>query len=971
MKKHVWKALSLVTIFLLIVCMVGTNTATAYGSILNQALDIETSRVEGGSGQSAYYVSDYANLEEMYQAKVQLLREIADEGVVLLKNDGALPLRTGKIAILGEDDFIFSTNSGGGSFTAEMKARSTTLTGALSQDGLTVADDPAGCDMALVVIGRMAGEGKDMALGGLTLTDDELACINTAKASGAKVVVLLSGDHPVEIAELEHDDGVSAILHLGNAGYRGAYGVADVITGVVSPSGKLVETYAVDTMSTPAMMNFGNYAYTNGSKIKASQAKNYVAYAEGIYTDYRYYETRYEDCVLGQGSASSNAGVYAGNGGWAYTDEVIYPFAYGLSYTSFSKELVGDPVFDDSTHTATITVKVTNTGSVAGKEVVTVFAQSPYTDYDVQNKVEKASVQLMGFEKTGELGPGESETLEIIVHLQWLASYDYVNAKTYIMDAGDYYFSIGGNAHEAVNNILAAKGKTTADGMTADGDPALTYKWTLSNLDTTTYATSVYTGSDITNAFADADINYWIPGRMTYLTRSDWAGTYPESLSLEASANMIASLNDTKKYENGQWNDSASRVQPQNVTYQDFTTLDAVNAGMTPLNAVSMWGKDYFDEGWDEILDNLSIYEMSRIVAQGRYHVETAPSVTFPGSDGSDSPIGLNIPYLNLSIDPTSGEKIVLPSDYTMTDGITDDVVAVDGTLDANMFSSESTLGATFNKSLACRQGDFWGEDGLYCSAGFTYAPGANMHRTPYGGRHSEYVSADPVHTSLMLAEVTKAANAKGQVITVKHFVINDQEQNRIGVATFTNEQALREVYMRAFEGVMTYGEARGMMSSYNRIGLISTSAEYDLLTVALRQEWGSQAYVITDLGSPTAGLYDGNAAIVAGVSTMMNNGVYDDTSKAHVNQTLAVESIKADPVLLSAVRDACHRILYNFIHSSTVNGIDAESRVVLITPWWKPLLNTLDIVFAAAAVATTALYLFNANKKVKGGSEK
>lgn len=971
MQKRVWKGLSLAAIFLLIVCMVGTNIATAYGSILNQVLNIETSRVEGGDGQSAYYVSDYADLEKMYQAKVQLLREIADEGVVLLKNDGALPLRAGKIAILGEEDFIFSTNSGGGSITAEMKARSTTLAGALTHDGLTVTDDPAGCDVALVVIGRVAGEGKDMALGGLTLTDDEKARIETAKASGAKVAVLLSGDHPIEVAELERDNGVSAILHIGNAGYRGAYGVADVISGVVSPSGRLVETYAVDTMSPPAMMNFGNYSYTNGSKIKASQAKNYVAYAEGIYTDYRYYETRYEDCVLGQGSANSKAGVYAGTGGWSYADEVIYPFAYGLSYTTFSKELVGEPVFDDSAHTATVTVKVTNTGSVAGKEVVTVFAQSPYTDYDVQNKVEKASVQLVGFEKTQELAPGESETLEITVHLQWLASYDYVNAKTYIMDAGDYYFSIGGSAHEAVNNILAAKGKTTADGMTADGDPALTYRWTLSSLDTTTYASSVYTGRSITNAFPDADLNYWIPGSMTYLSRSDWAGTYPETLAIEASANMIASLNDTKKYENGQWNDAAGRIQPQEVKYKDFTTLEAVNAGMTPLNATSMWGKDYSDEGWNEILDNLSIYEMSRIVAQGRYHVETAPSVTFPGSDGGDSPIGLNIPYLNLSIDPTTGKKTPIPSGYTMTDGITDDTVTADGTLEANMFSSEPTLGATFNKSLAYRQGDFWGEDGLYCSAGFTYAPGANMHRTPYGGRHSEYISADPVQTSLMLAEVTKAANAKGQVLTVKHFVINDQEQNRIGVATFTNEQALREVYMRAFEGVMTYGEAPGLMSSYNRIGLISTSAEYDLLTVALREEWGSQAYVITDLGSPTAGLYDGNAAIVAGVSTMMNNGVYDDTSKAHVNQTLAVESIKADPVLLSATRDACHRILYNFVHSSAVNGIDAESRVVLITPWWKTLLTVLDVIFAVAAVATTALYLYHANKKVKGGSVK
>ncbi|MDE6589406.1 MAG: glycoside hydrolase family 3 C-terminal domain-containing protein, partial [Oscillospiraceae bacterium] len=488
MKKHVWKALSLVTIFLLIVCLVGTNIATTYESMLNQALNIEISRVEGGSGQAAYYVSDYANLEEMYQAKIQLLRDIADEGVVLLKNDGALPLRSGKIAMLGEENFYYSTSSGGGSVTEEIRARTTSLTDALSQDGLTVVDAPAGCDMALVVIGRAAGEGKDMAQGGLALTSDDQANIDAAKASGAKVVVLLSGDHPIETAQLERDAGVSAILHLGNAGFRGAYGVADVITGTVTPSGKLVDTYAADTMSSPAMMNFGDYAYTNSSRIKASQAKNYVVYAEGIYSDYRYYETRYEDCVLGQGSAASGAGVYAGSGSWSYADEVAYPFGYGLSYTTFSKELVGEPVFDHDAHTAVLTVKVTNTGSVAGKEVVTVFAQSPYTDYDIQNKVEKASVQLLGFEKTGELAPSDSETLEVTVHLQWLASYDYVTAKTYIMDAGDYYFSVGGSAHDALNNILAAKGKTTADGMTEDGDAALTYHWVEDSLDTTTYA---------------------------------------------------------------------------------------------------------------------------------------------------------------------------------------------------------------------------------------------------------------------------------------------------------------------------------------------------------------------------------------------------------------------------------------------------------------------------------------------------
>lgn len=971
MKRRVWKALSLVTIFLTVACLIVTNVAGTYENMVNQALDLETSRIEGGSGISVYYTSDYDDLQDMYQAKVQTLREIADEGVVLLKNDGTLPLRTGKIAVLGEENFLFSTGSGGGSITGEMKARSTTLSSALSQVGLTVSDDPASCDMALVVIGRVAGEGTDMESGRLSITDDEQALIDTAKASGTKVVVLLSGDHPIEVGDLESDAGISAILRFGNAGYRGAYGIADVISGVISPSGKLVETYTVDTNASPAMMNFGNYTYTNGSRIKASQAKNYVVYAEGIYSDYRYFETRYEDCVLGQGSANSSAGVCAGNGSWNYADEVLYPFGYGLSYTTFSKELMGDPVFDNDTHTAVLTVKVTNTGTVAGKEVVTVFAQSPYTDYDVQNKVEKASVQLVGFEKTKELVPGASETLEITIHLQWLASYDYVSAKTYIMDAGDYYFSVGGSAHEALNNILAAKGKTTADGMTEDGDPSLTYHWRQDSLDTTTYANSIYTGYAITNTFAEADLNYWAPGSVTYLSRSDWAGTYPEAVVIEATDDMLAALNDTKKYENAQWNDTADRAQATDVTYQDYITLDEVNRKMVPLNVVSMRDKDYSDPGWDEILDNLSIYEMSRLVAQGRYHVQTAPSVTFPESNGGDSPIGLNIPYLNLSVDPITGEKNAIPAGYTMTDGITEEPVAVDGTLDANMFASEPVLGATFNKSLAARQGDFMGEDGLYCGASFTYAPGANLHRTPYGGRLSEYLSADPVHTSLMLAELTKGAGAKGQVITVKHFVLNDQEQNRIGVGTFTNEQALREVYMRAFEGVMTYGEANGMMSSYNRIGLISTSAEYDLLTVALRQEWGSQAYVITDLGSPTAGLYDGNAAIAAGVSTMMNNGVYDDSSKAYVNQTLTPESIKADPVLLSATRDACHRILYSFIHSNAVNGIDAESKIVLITPWWKTLFNTLDIVFVISAVATTALYLFNANKKVKGGSEK
>ena len=368
MKSKLWKALSLATIFLLVVSVVGGNVASTYEAMLNDVLRIETSKVIGGESPSGYYTSNYADLQEMIQAKVQLLRDIADEGVVLLKNDGALPISGGKVTVFGEDNFIMATNNGGGSVTQTMSGMSTRLSDALGADGLTITD--SGCDMALVVIGRVAGEGTDAPADSLALTAQDRANLDAAKTTGGKVVVLLSGDHPIEAAELKADSGISAILRFGNAGFRGAYGVADVITGQTNPSGKLVETFAADTASAPANMNFGNYTYTNGSKIKASQAKNYVVYAEGIYTDYRYYETRYEDSVLGQGNS----------GDWSYDNEVVWPFGFGLSYTSFSKALAGVE-FDDSGHTAAVSVTLIHTCPLWGEGGGPGFGPAPYPRY--------------------------------------------------------------------------------------------------------------------------------------------------------------------------------------------------------------------------------------------------------------------------------------------------------------------------------------------------------------------------------------------------------------------------------------------------------------------------------------------------------------------------------------------------------------------------------------------------------------
>lgn len=593
-----------------------------------------------------------------------------------------------------------------------------------------------------------------------------------------------------------------------------------------------------------------------------------------------------------------------------------------------------------------------------------VYAQTPYTDYDRENKVEKAAVQLMGFEKTGLLQPGESETVEVTVPLQWLASYDYTGAKGYIMDAGDYYFSIGGDAHEAVNNILAAKGKTMADGMTAEGDPALTYMWRQDTLDTEIYHNSIYTGVAVTNAFDDVDLNYWMDkgNQIIYLTRSDWEGTFPQALSLTASQSMLSSLNDTKKYEHGT-NDVASRIT---VNEQAVYVDNETGPGTSDQKVITLKGLAYDDPAWDVLLNGFTLFDLSKMVAEGRYTIPAVPTVSFPEAFGDDNPTGLWKPYIYGSIDPVTGEGVPIEEGMTISDGITEDRTPVSD-LFASMYCSEPTLAATFNKELAARQGDMFAEDGLYTGMSFTWGMGANIHRTPYGGRAAEYFSADSVHSALMGAEWTKAAWEKGQVIVVKHFVVNEQETNRSGVATFTNEQALRENYLRAFEGLAAYGDLKGVMATYNRIGLLGTASEYDLMTTVLRNEWGSDCYAITDLNSPVAGLYDGNAMIAAGTSIVLNSGAFNATSGSSVGQTLSPASIKADATLLTATREACHRTLYVFVNSVNMNGVSSNAQVLTITPWYQTAILVCEVVFTIAAVACAGLYLMSANQKREG----
>ena len=401
-------------------------------------------------------------------------------------------------------------------------------------------------DAAIVVLSRIGGEGADSyfdhELGDgknyLALNDIEremMANIKAMKDAGTidKIVVLINTSNALQLDFLKNNEyGVDATLWIGGVGQTGINAVAEILNGKVNPSGSLADTYCFDNYSSPVMQNFTPIVYEGDVSQIPGHADTYMVYQEGIYVGYKYYETRYEDFVMGTG----NAGEYA------YGDDVAFPFGYGLSYTTFEYSDVALS-YDAATTTYTMKVTVTNTGDVAGKETVQVDVNSPYTQYDIENGVEKASVNLVGFDKTDILAPGASETLTIEIDGDYVASYDAYGAGTYILDAGDYYFTAATDAHNAANNVLAAKGFTPANTngrMDVEGNVDLVATWTNDALDTTTYATSD-AGTAITNKLdsSDPNMNPAVGTDVTYLTRNDWEGTMP---SLEKTVKIV--LND-------------------------------------------------------------------------------------------------------------------------------------------------------------------------------------------------------------------------------------------------------------------------------------------------------------------------------------------------------------------------------------------------------------------------------------------
>lgn len=831
-------------------------------------------------------------------------------------------------------------------------------------------------DAAIVVVGRVGGEGGNGYYPGeegraegvetvtgniLSLSNEEMEIIEEAKANFDKVIVLVNATNQMEIANLENDPDIDAILWIGYPGAYGFYGVADVLNGTVSPSAHLGDIFAKNSALAPAMKNYGNIPWSNaGDFAEAANVNSYLIEAEGIYSGYRYYETRYADIVLGNGGSEASAGTYANEDGtvaqsdgvWSYENEVVYPFGYGLSYTEFEQTLDDVQVMGNK-ETANVTVTTKNVGNVAGKGVVQVYAQSPYTEYDKQYHIEKSAIQLMDFEKTQMLQPGESQTITMEIDLANLASYDSEKAKTYILDSGDYYFSIGDDAHDALNNILAAQGKTVADGMTAEGNADKSYQWIWDGeVDDETFSVSK-AGVEITNALSEGeyamDINAFMPDTVTYLSRSDWNATFPKTYSGLAANEQLSVLlgNDFIPLE----------------TNEDTSDLIfGDKSGSLTIN--DMKGADFDDPRWEELINKATVDEFLGFASNAFHNIAAIESVGLMQYTADDGPNGSDSHYL------TEGSYQGVPYED-----------AADYEYATRVSPTPQNIAYSWNKELAYEFGEIiLGESTLVLNLPIMIGPGMNIHRHAYNSRGAEYYSEDPILTGYIGSAVIQGAQSKGTLVNIKHAAFNDQEINRSGIAVFMSEQKARELELRglqqAFEAngkpasfvndetkedTYTVG-ALGVMSSYNRIGAVASSANRGVQVQIMRNEWDFNGYNVTDFTGVSLKAAP-KESILAGTTAFCGFGISEDITY------WSGEGLSGDRDVLLAVKENLHYLLYALANSAAMNGVNSTTHSVDVMTWWR--MSYMGCMAVSAVATVVCLGCYGVGKRKKAAERK
>lgn len=929
------------------------------------------SMIFGGERQVLYnesgddfirYKSDYNNKTETLTAANALNERIMEEGIILLKNeDNALPIKGGnkKISVFGKNsvNLVYGGSGSGAGATDDVATLYDSLENAgftvnpvlksfynnKSQSGegrpskapsmgtklagyITGETPPSNYtaavknsysqynDAALVVFSRIGGEGYDLprsmktsfdsdtAIEGardkddhyLQLDKNETDLLEEVCSNFDKVIVILNVSTSMELGFLDdtahyaYHPQIKAALWIGSPGGKGINALGRVLNGSVNPSGRTVDTFSRNFKNDPVWQNFGNNLAGGGNRYTVNGANRpyyFVDYEEGIYIGYRYYETR----------------GFTDGEQW-YGENVIYPFGYGLSYTTFSWELIniapaaGTTLTRDGSISAT--VRVTNNGSVKGKDVVQLYYTAPY----YEGGIEKAHVVLSDFEKTKLLEPDESQDITITIQVSDMASYDFSDAnsngfKGYEMDAGDYQIKLMKNAHEV---ILSAEYSVPLGGFQYEDDTT--------------------TGYTVENRFDDVS-----GGLKTILSRSDWAGTWP---SVPAAADReidqdildeMGALFQAKGYDywaedkDNKW---YSDVMP---AYSSKTLSDSeITVKLYDLIQYDEESETYFvdynDPRWDQLLDQLSISQMCKLIGYGNFFTSPIENIVKPRTRDADGPAGFVI--------------------FMEMEGLQE----VYGTC---FYASECVIGATWNKQLAYEMGKMVGNEGIWGNergdgrpySGW-YAPAVNIHRSPFSGRNWEYYSEDGKLSGKMAAQVCRGAREKGVYTYVKHFALNDQETDRDNnaILTWADEQTMREIYFKPFELSVKEGGTTAIMSSFNRIGTEWAGASYELLTEVLRFEWGFKGMVITDYADKRYIKTD--HVIRAGGDLMLFQGLEPSSSDS-----------KLTPTQVTCMRNACKNILFTVANSNAMNGIGEGTVLRYLLPYWVIVLYISDAV--------------------------
>lgn len=829
----------------------------------------------------------------------ELAKEVQSEAITMLKNDDSnLPLSNKKVNVFGWG----STNpvyGGTGSGSMSDQYETVSMLDGMKQAGLktntelsklytdyrkdrpevgmfaqdwTLPEVPAKqysdklvsdakdfSDEAVVVLTRVGGEGADlptdMKAKGITyknnskdyddfqkgesflqLSKTERDMIDLVTSNFKKVTLVYNGANTFQFDFLNDYPQIQSVVWCPPAGQTGFSALGEVLAGETNPSGKTSDTFLKDLTKSVSYNNFGKFEYTNMAD-KAAKYKGFtgddvtaipgfVNYSEGIYVGYKFYETASDEGLIN------------------YDDTVAFPFGYGLSYTSFDQKL--DSVKYKGGK-VTVTATVTNTGDKAGKDVVEVYYNPPYTD----GGIEKASKNLAGFEKTKELQPGESQKVTVKFDDDDMASYDYKGAKAYVLEKGDYDISIQSDSHHVIDH----KAITVKDTVTYDSD------------------SNTHNGDKTvaTNQFDD------VAGDVTYLSRADHFANYKEATAAPTNFKMSDKAKETF------YNNSNYDPKKFDKDSDKMPTTGAKNG----LKLSDMYGKDYDDADWDKLLDQLTFDDMDNLIANGGYGTQAVKSVGKIQLTDADGPASLN-------------------NNFTGVGSIG--------------FPASTAFACTWNKDLAKQFGEMIGDMAHDMHVAGWYAPAMNIHRNAFSGRTFEYFSEDSLLSGVMASSEISGAKSKGVYSFMKHFALNDQETKRTEMlCTWTNEQAMREIYLKPFEMSVKEGGAQAVMSSFNYIGNTYAGADSALLQTVLRGEWGFKGFVLTDYFGGY-GYQNADQEVRAGNDSMLATTKITN----HITDKSAT-SVKA-------MRQAAHNILYTAANSwQYANG---EPKVA--TPIWK-----------------------------------